>query len=153
VLPSEHSPQAPVGWQAGVVPPHSPSAAQARQVCVAVLHTGVVPPHCAFDVHGTQTPAATLQAGVAPMQSVALVAEQTPQAPDVWQAGVEPPQSPSPAHARQVCVAALQIGVAPPHCAFDTHETQTPPAVKQTGVVPPHCALLVAEHWPQAPPG
>ena len=122
-------------------------------MCVAVLHTGAVPAHCAFDVHGTQTPAATLQAGVAPTQSVAFVAEQIPQAPLGWQAGVVPPQSPSPAQARQVCVAALQIGVAPPHCAFDTHDTQTPPAVKQTGVVPPHSAALVAEHCPQAPPG
>ena len=51
---SEHWPHAPVGWQAGVAPPHSPSPAHARQVCVVVLHTGVVPEHCAFDVHGTQ---------------------------------------------------------------------------------------------------
>ena len=129
------------------------SPAHDRQVCVAVLHTGVVPAHCAFDVHGTQTPAATLQAGVAPMHSVALVAEQTPHAPDGWQAGVAPPQSPSPAHARQVCVATLQIGVAPPHCALDTHGTHVPAAVKQTGVAPPHCEALLAEHWPQAPEG
>ena len=128
-MPSEHWPHAPVGWQAGVAPPHSPSPVQARQVCVAVLHTGAVPAHCAFEVHGTQRPAATLQAGVAPVQSVAFVAEQTPQAPPGWQAGVGPPQSLSPAQARRVCVAALQIGVAPPHCAFDTHDTQTPPAV------------------------
>ena len=128
-MPSEHWPHAPVGWQAGVAPPHSPSPVQARQVCVAVLQTGVVPAHCAFEVHGTQRPAATLQAGVAPTQSVAFVAEQTPQAPPGWQAGVVPPQSPSPAQARQLCVAALQIGVAPPHCPFDTHDTQTPPAV------------------------
>jgi hypothetical protein len=45
VLASEHWPQAPEGWQAGVAPPQSPSAAQARQVCVATLHTGMVPPH------------------------------------------------------------------------------------------------------------
>ena len=36
---------------------HSPSPAQARQVCVAVLQMGVDPPHCAFDVHGTQVAA------------------------------------------------------------------------------------------------
>jgi len=129
VLPSEHCPQAPDGWQAGLVPPHSPSPAQARQVCVARLQTGAVPAHCAFDTHGTQVALATSQAGVAPMQRLAFVAEQTPQAPEGWQAGVAPPQSPSPAHARQVCVAALQTGVAPPHCAFDTHGTQSPPAV------------------------
>ena len=60
---------------------------------------------------------------------MAFVAEQTPQAPLDWQAGVAPPQSLSPAQARQACVAALQIGVVPPHWAFDTHGTQTPPAV------------------------
>jgi hypothetical protein len=38
----------------GVAPPHSESAAQARQTWVVVLQTGVVPPHCAFDVQGTQ---------------------------------------------------------------------------------------------------
>ena len=31
-LPSEHWPQAPDGWQAGVAPPHSLSPVQARQV-------------------------------------------------------------------------------------------------------------------------
>ena len=56
-LVAEHWPQAPDASQAGVAPPQSPSPAQARQVCVAVLHTGAVPPHCAFDVHGTQVPA------------------------------------------------------------------------------------------------
>jgi hypothetical protein len=80
-LPSEHWPHAPLGWQAGVAPPHSPSAAQARQVCVATLQTGVPPPHCAFYVHGTQIAAATSQTGVAPVQRVALVIEQAPQAP------------------------------------------------------------------------
>ena len=55
---AEHSPHAPDCWQAGVVPPHSLSPAQARQVCVAVLHTGVDPPHCASVTHGTQLPAA-----------------------------------------------------------------------------------------------
>jgi len=55
-LVAEHWPQAPDASQAGVAPPHSPSAAQARQACVAVLQTGVVPPHWAFDVHGTQVP-------------------------------------------------------------------------------------------------
>ena len=129
MLPSEHWPHAPVGWQAGAAPPHSLSPAQARQVCVAVLHTGVVPLHCAFDTHGTQVAVATSQAGVAPLQRVLFVAEQMPHAPLDWHAGVAPPQSLSPPQARQVCVAALQIGVVPPHCAFDTHGTQTPFAV------------------------
>jgi len=128
-LPAEHWPHAPDGWQAGVAPPHSPSPAHGRQLWVARLHTGVVPPHWAFDVHGTHVAEAASQTGVAPMQRVALLAEQTPHAPLGWQAGVAPPQSPSPAHAWQLCVAALQIGVAPPHWAFDTQGTQVPPAV------------------------
>ena len=128
-LPSEHWPQAPDGWQAGVAPPHSPSPAHARQVCVARLQTGVMPPHCAFDVQGTQTPAAASQTGVAPPQRLALVAEQTPQAPLGSQAGVAPLQSTSPPQARQVCVAALHTGVMPLHCTFDVHETQVPAGV------------------------
>ena len=79
---AEHCPQAPEDWQAGVAPPHSPSAAQARQVCVAVLQTGVVPPHWAFDTHGTQVPVGVLQAGVAPLHATAFVAEHCPHAPD-----------------------------------------------------------------------
>jgi len=56
-LVAEHWPQAPEGWQAGVAPPHSPSPAQPRQVCVPRLQIGVGPPHCAFDRQGTQVPA------------------------------------------------------------------------------------------------
>ena len=51
---SEHWPQAPEVWQAGVEPPHSPSAAQARQLCVVVLQIGVLPPHWALLRQGTQ---------------------------------------------------------------------------------------------------
>ena len=153
LLPSEHCPHAPDDWQAGVAPAQSLSPAQARQVCVIVLHTGATPPHCAFDVHGTQVPADTRQAGVLPVHLLALLAEQTPHAPDGWQAGVAPPQSLSPPHARQVCVDRLQTGVVPPHWAFDVQATQLPAEVLQTGVVPEHCAPLVAEHCPQAPHG
>ena len=64
-----------------MAPPHSPSPLQARQTCVAVLHTGVVPPHCAFDTHGTHVPVAVKQAGVVPEQALAFVAEHWPQAP------------------------------------------------------------------------
>jgi hypothetical protein len=53
-LVAEHWPQAPDGWQAGVVPPQSLSPAQARQVLVDRLHTGAAPPHCAFEVQATQ---------------------------------------------------------------------------------------------------
>ena len=41
----------------------------------------------------------------------------------------------------------------PPHCAFDVHGTQMPAPGKQTGVAPVHRVVLVAEHWPHAPPG
>jgi hypothetical protein len=119
---------------------------QGRQLCVARLQTGVRPPHWALEVHGTQVAEAASQTGVAPRQREALLAEQMPQVPLGWQAGVAPPQSESSEQARQVCVAVLQIGVVPPHCAFDVHGTQVPPPVKQTGVAPPQSALLVAEH-------
>jgi len=81
VLASEHCPQAPDGWQAGLAPPHSLSPVHARQVCVVVLQTGVVPPHCAFDTHGTHVAVVVSQAGVAAVQRVVFVAEQTPHAP------------------------------------------------------------------------
>jgi hypothetical protein len=57
-LVAEHWPQAPDDSQAGVAPPHSPSPAHWRHMCVVVLQTGVVPLHCAFDVQGTQVPVA-----------------------------------------------------------------------------------------------
>ena len=95
-------------------------------MCVAVLQIGVVPPHCALVKQGTQVAVGASHTGVAPLQRVALVAEHWAQAPDVWQAGVDPPHSLSPPHARQVCVLRLQIGVAPPHCAFVVQGTQSP---------------------------
>jgi hypothetical protein len=122
-LVAEHCAHAPDDWHAGVAPPHSPSPAQPRQVCVVVLQIGVVPPHCAFDTHGTHVPVVVKQTGVAPEQALAFVPEHWPQAPDDWHAGVAPPHSPSPEQPRQVCVVVLQIGVVPPHCAFDTHGT------------------------------
>jgi hypothetical protein len=150
-LVAEHSPHAPEGWQAGVAPPQSPSAAHDRQAWVAVLQTGVVPPHWALDVHGTQVALATSHAGVAPVHLMVFVAEQTPQAPDVWQAGVGPPHSLSPGQARQVCAVVLQTGVVLPHWAFETQGTQVPVVVRQIGVAPLHAEALVAEHCPQAP--
>ena len=118
-----------------------------------VLQTGVTPPHWAFDVQGTQVPLVVRQAGVVPVHLLVLVAEQTPHAPEAWQAGVPPPQSVSPAHARQLCVAPLHTGVVPPHWAFEVQETQLPAAVLHTGVAPEHWVALVAEHWPQDPDG
>lgn len=101
-LPREHWPQAPLAWHAGVAAPQSASEAQAWHVWLVVSQTGVVPPQLAFVVHGTQVAVATLQDGVAPVQAVVFVSEHWPQAPLARQAGVAPPQSASPPHARQV---------------------------------------------------
>jgi hypothetical protein len=150
---AEHSPQAPDGWQAGVLPPHSPSPAQARQALAARSHTGVAPEHCALEVHGTQTPRASSQAGVAPLQRLVLVAEHCPHAPDVWQAGVAPPQSASAAQARQVRLLTSHTGVAPAQFASLRQATQLPRLVRQSGVAPVHRVVLVAEHCPQVPLG
>ena len=95
-------------------------------MCVATLQTGVAPPHCALVRHGTHVADGVKQTGVAPLQALAFVAEHCPHAPDPWHAGVAPPHSLSPPHARQVCVLRLQIGVAPPHCAFVVQGTQSP---------------------------
>ena len=73
-----------------------------------------------------------------PVHCVLLVAEHCPQAPEPWQAGVDPPHSLSPLQARQVWVAVLQIGAVPPHCALETQETQLPAPLLQTGVEPLH---------------
>ena len=106
-------------------------------------------------MHGTQLAVAVKQTGVAPPHALAFVAEHwahaPDEAPDVWQAGVAPPHSPSPAQARQVCVAVLHTGAVPPHWAFDTHGTHVPVAVKQAGVAPEQALALVAEHCPHAP--
>ena len=57
VLLAEHCPQAPEGWQAGVVPPHSPSPPQPRQLCRLPSQTGAVGvPQSAFARHDTQEP-------------------------------------------------------------------------------------------------
>ena len=148
VFPAEHWPQAPPGWQAGVAGfLHSPSFAQARQVWVATLHTGVAPPHSASVMQLTQVPVGTWQAGVGPVHLVLLVAEQTPQAPLGWQAGVAPlPHSPSPPQPRQLFVPRSQTGVVPLHCASEVHGTQVPLPTLQTGVPPPHLTAFDAEH-------
>jgi hypothetical protein len=88
-----------------------------------------------------------------PVQSVALVAEHWPQEPPGWQAGVAPPHSPSPAHARHVLVPASQTGLPPGHCALEVQPTHTPTPEErsQTGVAPVQRVVLLAEHWPQAP--
>ncbi len=63
---AEQTPHAPVGSQAGVAPPHSPSPEQPRHVCVVASHVGVVPLQFAFEVQPTHTPAVASHTEVAP---------------------------------------------------------------------------------------
>ena len=153
VLVAEHSPHAPDVWHTGVVPPHSPSTAHARQALVPLSQTGRVPEHCALDVQPTHTPRARSHAGVAPLQREVLVAEHWPHAPEGWHAGAPAPQSPSAAHARHVNAVASQVGVVPLHSAAVRQPAQTPALVRQYGVAPVHSVALVPEHWPHAPEG
>ena len=146
VLVAEHWPQPPPGWHAGSAPPHSVSAAQPRQVRLPVSQTPVGAAQSVLARQPTQRPAAVSHSGVAPVHAAALDAEHWPHAPPGWQAGVAPPHSPSPAQARQVCVAVLQTGVVPPHCAFDVQGTQVAVGVSQAGVAPPQSVAFVAEH-------
>jgi hypothetical protein len=53
---AEHWPQAPLAWQAGLVPPHSESPAQARHEWKAGSHTGAALGQSASARHGTQVP-------------------------------------------------------------------------------------------------
>ena len=160
-LPAEHWPQRPLGWQAGVAPPHSLSPPHARQVrnagsqigvdppqsaltrhptqaFVLVLQTGVAPEQCAFARHCTQAGTGVSQIGVDPEQTPMLVAEQTPQAPDAWQAGALAGHWPSEAHGWQVCVPVLQIGAVPEQFVSARHATQTrgDTLPRQNGVAP-----------------
>jgi len=64
-----------------------------------------------------------------PPHADVFVAEHCPHAPLPWHAGVRPPHSLSPAHARHWCSVVLHTGVVPPHCAFDTHGTHVPVGV------------------------
>jgi hypothetical protein len=73
--------QAPLDRQIGVAAPQSALLPQARQVWLPKSQTGVAPPHCAFETQATQLPTVVSQTGVAPLQRLALLAEQTPQAP------------------------------------------------------------------------
>jgi hypothetical protein len=151
-LDDEHCPQAPDGWQAGVVPEHSPSPPQPRQLCRVASQIGAVGlPQSAGARHETQVPVGALQIGVEPVHCDRFVVEHCPQAPEDWQAGVAPPHSVSPAQARQMWVAVLQTGLVPPHSALLMQLTQVPVGTSQAGVVPVHLLVLVAEQIPQAP--
>ncbi len=150
---AEQAPQAPLGWQTGVAPLHSPSPVQPWQVPATSLQTGVVPLHCALVTQVTQVPLVGLQTGVLPPHRLALLAEQTPQAPLGWQAGVLPPQSASAVQPRQLPALVLHTGVVPLHWALLTHVTQVPVLVLQVDAPPMHFDVLVAEQLPQAPLG
>ena len=71
----EHTPHAPLAWQAGVLPLQSVSAAQPWQIPAVVLQTGVVPLHWALLTQATQVPLPLLHTGVAPVHFEAFVAE------------------------------------------------------------------------------
>jgi len=53
---AEHCPQAPAGWQAGNMPPHSSSAVQARHPWRIGSQTGFAPAQTALSRHSTHTP-------------------------------------------------------------------------------------------------
>jgi len=55
-FPAEHWPQAPAGWQAGNMPPHSSSAVQARHPWRIGSQTGFAPAQTALSRHSTHTP-------------------------------------------------------------------------------------------------
>jgi len=153
VLVAEQTPQTPLGWQAGVAPPHSASDAQPRQACVAGSHTGADPLHTALVRQPTQVPLVASHRLVAPVQRRALVAEQAPQAPFGWQAGVLPPQSVSDAQPRQLRLVASQTGVTPPQPVLSMQATHVPAPTSQVAVVPVQRRWLLAEHWPHTPLG
>ena len=115
------------------------------------LHTGVAPPQSAFAVQRTQVAVVVRQTGVAPVHFETLPAEHWPHAPVGSQAGVAPPQSTSPAHARHVFVPVLHTGVMPLQSALATHVTQVPEVVLQSSVEPVQAVLFVAEQPPHAP--
>jgi hypothetical protein len=104
-------------------------------------------------VQGTHVPDAASQTGFAPPQRLAFVAEQTPQVPFGWQAGVAPPHWASLVQPEHVCVERLHTGVVPPQSAFDVQPTHTPVARWHDGVAPTQAFMLVAEHCAQAPDG
>jgi hypothetical protein len=146
VRDAEHWPQAPLGSQAGAVPPQSGSPAQGTQVCVTRSHVGRVPPHSAFEAQATQRPVATSHAGRAPVHFAAFVIEHWPQAPEGSQAGAAAVHSLSAAQPRQVSVVRLQMGVVPPHCPLLVHATQVPVARSHADAVPVHRLKFVDEH-------
>lgn len=91
-LVAEHSPQAPVGRHAGVVPSQSSSSRQAAQVWLVRLQRGVAPVQSESAAQATQFPSSTSQTGADASQAASLVAEHSPHVPLGWHAGVAPLQ-------------------------------------------------------------
>lgn len=157
VFVDEHWPHVPDGWQAGVEPPHSLSLLQPRQVWKVASHLGEAAGQSASARHVTHVALGAWQSGFVPVHCVVLVAEHWPhapdEAPDVWQAGVAPLHSLSPAQARQICAEVLHTGVVPPHSALEMQFTHVPLATLQAGIEPLQRVVFVAEHTPHAPDG
>jgi hypothetical protein len=76
-----------------------------------------------------------------------LLAEHCPHAPPAWQAGVAPPQSPSPRHATHALF--THAGLAPEQSVLARHATHWLVAVSHRGVPPLQVASVVhCTHWP-----
>ncbi|HSS39643.1 MAG TPA: hypothetical protein VLT58_12825, partial [Polyangia bacterium] len=152
-FPGAQVAQVPPAVQTGVCAGHSASRLHVRHTWAVPSQIGAAPVQSEFATQPAHWPALTSHTAVAPVHIVLFAAEQVPQAPVGWQAGVAPPQSASPPHGRQACVAPSQAGVVPPHCAATTQPTQVPLDGLHTGVAPVHVTMFVAEQAPHAPPG
>jgi len=122
---------------------------------VLVLQTGVAAEQWLLARHCTHAGTAVSQIAVAPEQTPTFVAEQTPHAPDAWQAGALAGHCPSEAQGWQACVAVLQTGVVPEQFVSDKQATQTrgETLVRQSGVAPlqsvdtAHCSTNTSVVW------
>jgi hypothetical protein len=142
-------------------------------VCVP-LQIGDIPAQSAFAVQRTHVPVVVSHTGVPPTHAMAFPDEHCPHAPVDSHAGVAPPHSPSPVHARHVRNAGSQTGllpaqsplarqptqsfvvglhreVAPPHVELLTHSTHVAVPTSHAGVAPPQWEAFDAEHSPHAP--
>ena len=122
-------------------------------MCVAASQVGKAPLQSAFARQATHVPDVVSQTVVVPPHALLLVAEHAPQAPEGSQAAATPPQSPSPAQPRHVCVDVSQTGVVPEHCAADRQPTHEPVTTLQAGTVPTHAVTFVVEQAPHEPFG
>jgi hypothetical protein len=144
---------APVLRQTGNFGSQSALSTQPRHVRVFASHTGRTPAQSAPEAHSTQALVVGSHTLPAAAHAPGLPAAQATHRPPAPQTGVEPPQSVSATHGRQVWVVASHAGVAPLQSALARHDTHVPAPVSQSGVAPVHAVLFVAEHTPHAPPG